>query len=67
MEDYINKYEQFESSIIYDFRLGDGGIGDCIKFFIFILELCIILILIYTFKFFQGILFNDKKKLFYKK
>jgi hypothetical protein len=41
MEDYINKYEQFESSIIYDFRLGDGGIGDCIKFFIFILELCI--------------------------
>jgi hypothetical protein len=41
MENYINKYEQFESSIVYDFRLGAGGIGDCIKYFIFILELCI--------------------------
>jgi len=41
MEGYINKYEQFESSIVYDFRLGAGEIGDCIKYFIFILELCI--------------------------
>ena len=24
--------------IVYDFRLGDGGIGDCIKFFLFLLD-----------------------------
>ena len=40
MEIYINKYENFEKKIIYDFNLGDGGLGDCIKFFMFILESC---------------------------
>jgi hypothetical protein len=26
--------------MIYNFKLGDGGIGDCIKFFMFVLESC---------------------------
>lgn len=41
MDDYINKYDQFESSIVYNFELGNGGIGDCIKFFMVILDSCI--------------------------
>jgi hypothetical protein len=40
MEDYVNKYEQFEKSIVYYFIVGEGGIGDCIKFFMFALESC---------------------------
>lgn len=41
MEDYMKKYESFDKIIVYDFQLGYGGIGDNIKFFIFILEMCI--------------------------
>jgi len=41
MDTYINKYESFKNTIVYDFQLGHGGIGDCIKFFMFILESCI--------------------------
>ena len=41
MENYIKKFETFEKYIIYNFNIGDGGIGDCIKFFIYILEICI--------------------------
>jgi hypothetical protein len=41
MDDYINRYEQFEKSIVYNFELGNGGIGDCIKFFMVILDSCI--------------------------
>lgn len=41
MDNYINNYEKFEEKIVYDFKLGDGGIGDCIKFFMFALEFCI--------------------------
>lgn len=40
MEKYINNYDNFENSIVYDFNLGAGGIGDCIKFFMFILDSC---------------------------
>ena len=40
MENYMNNYEQYQTNIIYDFKLGCGGIGDCIKFFMHILELC---------------------------
>lgn len=40
MEEYIQNYEKYEYSIVYDFELGNGGIADCIKFFIFILESC---------------------------
>jgi hypothetical protein len=40
MEDYLNKYDSFSKIIVYDFNLGDGGIGDCIKFFMHTLNLC---------------------------
>jgi hypothetical protein len=40
MEDYINKYDSFTKIIVYDFKQGDGGIGDCIKFFMHTLNLC---------------------------
>lgn len=51
MDDYINNYESFTNVIIYDFTIGAGGIGDCIKYFIFTLEWCI----------------KNKIKLYYKK
>ena len=41
MEEYIKNYETFDKNIIYNFNIGDGGIGDCIKFFMCILEICI--------------------------
>lgn len=41
MENYIKKYETFDTQVVYDFKLGYGGIGDYIKFFMFILEDCI--------------------------
>ena len=40
MEDYMNHYEQYKSCLVYNFKLGNGGLGDCIKFFMFILESC---------------------------
>jgi hypothetical protein len=41
MDDYILKYYSFNNKIVYDFNTGCGGIGDCIKFFMLVLELCI--------------------------
>ena len=51
MEEYMNKYDEYTTAIVYNFNLGDGGIGDCIKFFMFILEKCM----------------KDKTRLYYKK
>ena len=41
MEEYINKYDSFEKKIVYNFPLGYGGIGDCIKYFMYTLSICI--------------------------
>ena len=41
MERYISNIENFKKKYVYDFKLGDGGISDCIKFFMFVLESCI--------------------------
>ncbi len=41
MDKYINNYNSFKKTVIYNFNLGDGGIGDCIKFFIYLLQICI--------------------------
>ena len=41
MEGYIDKFNQFEKCVVYDFWLGNGGIGDCIKFFMLFLDTCI--------------------------
>jgi hypothetical protein len=40
MDTYITQYESFPTILIYDFKVGSGGIGDNIKFFMFILEKC---------------------------
>lgn len=41
MDEYINKFYSFDQIYVYDFNLIEGGIGDCIKFFMRILEICI--------------------------
>ena len=41
MDEYIQNYNQLQPTIVYHFPLGDGGIGDCIKFFMHALHLCI--------------------------
>jgi hypothetical protein len=51
MQNYINNFNSFNESYIYNFNVNDGGIGDCIKFFIFMLNLCMC----------------NNKKLYYKK
>lgn len=40
MDNYINQFESFDNVLIYNFQLGYGGIGDCICFFMVILESC---------------------------
>ncbi len=41
MENYIKNFNNFNKSIVYDFTLGSGGIGDYLKYFMIILEKCI--------------------------
>lgn len=41
MEEYMKNYDQYHKKIVYKFILGYGGIGDCIKYFIHVLNLCI--------------------------
>jgi hypothetical protein len=41
MENYISNYKNYDKIFIYDFKLGDGGIGDYLKFFMIILSYCI--------------------------
>lgn len=41
MENYIKNYNNFNKIYVYDFKLGDGGIGDYIKFFMIVLNYCI--------------------------
>jgi len=40
METYINEFESYNKKMVYHFTIGDGGIGDYIKYFMFILEEC---------------------------
>lgn len=37
MEYYINNFKNFNKNVVYDFKLGYGGIGDFLKFFMIIL------------------------------
>jgi hypothetical protein len=41
LENYLQKYNNLEKKIIYDFNLINGGIGDLIKFFVYLLSICI--------------------------
>jgi hypothetical protein len=40
MELYMNAFESYSQKKVYHFTIGDGGIGDYIKFFMFVLEDC---------------------------
>jgi hypothetical protein len=40
MNIYIENYNVYKNNFVYNFDVGDGGIGDCIKFFMFTLEIC---------------------------
>ena len=40
MNTYIQNFQSFSKKLVYDFKLGDGGIGDNIKFFMYMLESC---------------------------
>ena len=40
MENYINNFYSYTDCIVYNFEIGFGGIGDCIRYFIYILENC---------------------------
>lgn len=41
MNSYINNYDLFNKIVVYNYDIGFGGVADCIKFFLFILESCI--------------------------
>ena len=41
MEDYIRSYKSYSKKVVYQFRVGYGGIGDCIKYFMYLLHVCI--------------------------
>jgi len=40
MENYINNFKNFDKTSVYDFKLGYGGIGDYLKFYMIILTKC---------------------------
>jgi len=37
----MNVYDSLTKYVVYDFQLSYGGIGDCIKYFMFVLNICI--------------------------
>ena len=41
MEAYIQEKSNYDIKFVYNFQLGDGGLGDCLKFFMYLLEVCI--------------------------
>jgi hypothetical protein len=41
MDEYLKKYDAMDRSVIFCFKVGNGGIGDLIKFFMGILYYCI--------------------------
>jgi len=40
MENYINNYNIYDKTFVYDFNITEGGIGDFLKFFMIILTYC---------------------------
>lgn len=41
METYIKNFHKFQKFVVYNFGNCSGGIGDCIKFFLLLLEKCV--------------------------
>lgn len=40
MDTYMANFDQYEKKVVYKFNIGDGGIADCIKFFMHTLNIC---------------------------
>lgn len=40
MENYMLKFNTYDKYIVYSFSIGSGGIGDLIKYFMFLINLC---------------------------
>ena len=41
MDDYMKVYDTLETVVVYEYDYRYGGIGDCIKFFMYLLQFCI--------------------------
>jgi hypothetical protein len=41
LQNYVNNFKNFKNTIVYDYKLGCGGLGDYFKFFMIILQKCI--------------------------
>jgi hypothetical protein len=41
MDAYLANYKSYTKYIVYDFKLGNGGIGDFCKFFMYLLCMCV--------------------------
>lgn len=41
MDNYINNFNNFSNAFVYDFNISNGGLGDCIKFFMHITQYAI--------------------------
>ena len=41
MEQYIQEYDTYTTNVVYFFNTGSGGIGDCMKYFMYVLQICI--------------------------
>jgi len=37
---YLQNFDSYPCALVYDFRLTQGGIADCLKFFMFLFEIC---------------------------
>ena len=40
MESYLNAYDSFDTKLVYIFELQSGGIGDLLKYFLVLINLC---------------------------
>lgn len=38
MDNYIHNFNNFSEAFVYDFNISDGGLGDCIKFFMYLIQ-----------------------------
>lgn len=37
---YLQNFDSYPCSLVYDFQLTQGGVADCLKFFMFLFEIC---------------------------
>lgn len=41
LNEYIKNFNNYSINVVYDFSLGSGGFADCIKYYLFLLNICI--------------------------